>query len=149
VERLSEKPWKHPWRSPTGRREGSLEPFRPPHNVQIRLQSLPRTPFRTVSEGEFSEVEVAKGRLRVHLRDEDRRPRPWRSPQDSETPKFSGSRLVASRNSLLRFLAPFVATWGGDRGWSPSTRHDGGLIGDETPEIATANFREFLFHALG
>ena len=61
------------------------------------------------------------------------------------TPKFSGSRSVASRNSLLRFLAPFVATWGGDRGWSRSTRHDGGFIEDETPEIATANFREFLF----
>jgi hypothetical protein len=64
------------------------------------------------------------------------------------TPKFSGSRPVASRNSLLRFLAPFVATWGGDRGWSRSTRHDGGFIGDETPEIATANFGEFYFHAL-
>jgi hypothetical protein len=61
------------------------------------------------------------------------------------TPKFSGSRPVASRNSLLRFLAPFVTTWGGDRGWSRSTRHDGGLIGDETPEIATANFAEFYF----
>jgi hypothetical protein len=64
------------------------------------------------------------------------------------TPKFSGSRPVASRNSLLRFLAPFVATWGGDRGWSRSTRHDGGFIGDEMPEIATANFAEFPFHAL-
>jgi hypothetical protein len=65
------------------------------------------------------------------------------------TPKFSGSRPVASRNSLLRFLAPFVATWGGDRGWSRSTGHDGGLIGDGTPEIATANFAEFLFHEVG
>ena len=64
------------------------------------------------------------------------------------TPKFSGSRPVASRNSLLRFLAPFVATWGGDRGLWRSTRHDGGFIGDETPEIATLNFREFIFHAL-
>ncbi len=26
------------------------------------------------------------------------------------TPKFSGGRPVASRNGLLRFLAPFVAT---------------------------------------
>ena len=26
-----------------------LDPFRPPHNVRIRLRSLPRTPFRTVS----------------------------------------------------------------------------------------------------
>jgi hypothetical protein len=49
MERLSEKPWKHPWRSPTDRREGSLDAFRPPHNIQIRLRSLPRTPFRTVS----------------------------------------------------------------------------------------------------
>jgi hypothetical protein len=71
-----------------------------------------------------------------------------RKAEVRRTPKFSGSRPVASRNSLLRFLAPFVATRGGDRGWSRSTRHDGGFIGDETPEIATANFAEFLFHAL-
>jgi hypothetical protein len=29
------------------------------------------------------------------------------------TLKFSGSWAVASRNRLLRFLAPFVAAWGG------------------------------------
>ena len=35
-----------------------LDPFRPPHNVRIRFRSLPRTPFRTVSEGEFCEVRL-------------------------------------------------------------------------------------------
>ena len=35
-----------------------LDPFRPPHNVRIRFRSLPRTPFRTVSEVEFSEVRL-------------------------------------------------------------------------------------------
>jgi hypothetical protein len=37
-----------------------LDPFRPPHNVRIRFRSLPRTPFRTVSEGAFSEVRCSK-----------------------------------------------------------------------------------------
>src|SRR5919107_2422109 len=32
-------------------------PFGPPYVVRIRLRSLPRTPFRTVSEEEFSEVD--------------------------------------------------------------------------------------------
>src|SRR5215213_7713136 len=68
-------------------------------------------------------------------------------PQDEVrgTSKFSGSRLVASRNRLLRFLAPFVATSAGlcPRGHKlpPLTaisRYRG-------LEIATTNFAEFLF----
>src|SRR5829696_7290194 len=31
-------------------------PYRSPHNDRIHLRSLAQTPFRTVSEGEFSEV---------------------------------------------------------------------------------------------
>jgi hypothetical protein len=35
-----------------------FDAFRPPHNVRIHLRSLVRTPFRTVSEGEFCEVRI-------------------------------------------------------------------------------------------
>jgi hypothetical protein len=48
------------------------------------------------------------------------------------TQKFPVSRLVASRNRLPRFLAPFVSMWG------PSW-------GLRIPQLATANFGEFLF----
>src|SRR5215217_2549916 len=33
-----------------------FDPFRSSHYVRIRLRSVAQTPFRTVSEGEFSEV---------------------------------------------------------------------------------------------
>src|SRR5215208_8322501 len=65
------------------------------------------------------------------------------------TPKFSGSRQVASRNGLLRFLARFVAKRPGYRR-GPDQIVLGGLsVGHWSPEIATANLREFPFHALG
>jgi hypothetical protein len=64
-------------------------------------------------------------------------------------PKFSGSSPVASRNRLLRVLAPFVATWPAYRGRSGSCTQKGDSFEGGEPEIATANFREFLFCALG
>jgi hypothetical protein len=36
-----------------------FDPFRPTHDVRINLRSVAQTPFRTVSEGEFSEVRIA------------------------------------------------------------------------------------------
>jgi hypothetical protein len=68
-------------------------------------------------------------------------------PQDEVrgTSKLFGSRLAASRNRLLHFLAPFVATSAGlcPRGHKlpPLTaisRYRGS-------EIATTNFAEFIF----
>jgi hypothetical protein len=40
-----------------------FDPFWPPYTAQIHVQSVARTPFRTVSEGEFSEVRAEDVRL--------------------------------------------------------------------------------------
>ena len=71
--------------------------------------------------------------------------REFRKAEVRRIPKFSGSSPVASRNRLLRFLAPFVATWSGYRGRSGSCTQKGDSFEGGEPEIATANFREFLF----
>src|SRR4028119_2195737 len=67
----------------------------------------------------------------------------FRKAEVRRIPKFSGSSAVASRNRLLRFLAPFVATWSGYRGWSGSCTPKGDSFEGGEPEIATSNFREF------
>ena len=38
-----------------------FDPFRLPHSVPIHLRGVAKTPFRTVSEGEFSEVQLHVG----------------------------------------------------------------------------------------
>jgi hypothetical protein len=63
-------------------------------------------------------------------------------------PKFSGSPTVASRNRLPRFLAPFVATSHGSGSMDPSAPTLFAVSSRRDSEIATANFREFFFHAL-
>src|SRR5215213_169679 len=66
--RLSEKSWKHPSVALQTTVKALLDPFRPPHKVRIRLRSPPRTPFRTVSEGEFSEVRTLRRPPQPHRR---------------------------------------------------------------------------------
>src|SRR5215208_3302293 len=65
-----------------------------------------------------------------------------------QTPKFSESRPVASRNRLLRFLARFVAKRRGYRRGPDQVAIGCPSLGRRSLEIATANFGEFLFHAL-
>jgi hypothetical protein len=60
-----------------------------------------------------------------------------------------GSPTVASCNRLLRFLAPFVATWRSYGDGCPDGQGHPPLSGAAAGELATVNFREFLFHALG
>jgi hypothetical protein len=62
------------------------------------------------------------------------------------TPKFSGSRPVASRNGLLRFLARFVAKRPGYRRGPDQIALGCPSLGHWSPEIATANFVEFFFY---
>ena len=70
--------------------------------------------------------------------------REFRKAEVRRIPKFSGSSAVASRNRLLRFLAPCVATWSGYGVRSSSCTQKGDSFEGGEPEIATANFREFL-----
>jgi hypothetical protein len=63
--------------------------------------------------------------------------------------KFSRSSSVASRNSLYQILAIHVALGTGQRAKSCSPRPIGTGVRDKAGEIATANFREFLYYALG
>jgi hypothetical protein len=65
-----------------------------------------------------------------------------------KTPKFSRSPEAASRYSLLRFLASFVATSAGVSPIGNKTRHEVVPQRLRGHEIATANFGEFTFHAL-
>ena len=55
---------------------------------------------------------------------------------------------MASRNRLLRFFASFVATWGGYRGAGEQSGQNDHSAEFEAPELATANFAEFLFQKL-
>jgi hypothetical protein len=59
VERLSEKPGSHLQGSSRDRRGETFWPFWPSYTHQMHARSVARTPFRTVSEGVFSEVRVA------------------------------------------------------------------------------------------
>ena len=63
--------------------------------------------------------------------------------------KFSEVETVASRNSLYQILEINVALGTGQRAKSCSPRPIGTGVRDKAGQIATANFREFLFHALG
>ncbi len=64
-------------------------------------------------------------------------------PDDREPfPKFSGSRVVSSRNSLQRILAAFVATLPGVAPIGDEISTVGPLVGRDALEIATAYFRE-------
>jgi hypothetical protein len=63
--------------------------------------------------------------------------------------KFSEVWAVASRNRLYQILATNVALGTGQRAKSCSPRPIGTGVRDKAGEIATANFREFLFHAVG
>src|SRR5829696_6995370 len=60
VERLSEKGKRSLPCSLTEHQNGTFRPIFASQHVQIRAQSVVRTPFRTVSEGEFSEVRGSK-----------------------------------------------------------------------------------------
>src|SRR5215216_3844135 len=71
------------------------------------------------------------------------------TPEVRGTPKFSRNQTVASRTRLLHFLAPFVATWRGYRRRSGRWCHCVTIFGAQRREIATANFREFLFPDVG
>jgi hypothetical protein len=62
---------------------------------------------------------------------------------------LSGSRPVASRNGLLRFLARFVAKRRGYRRGPDQMAIGCPSLGPRSLELATANFAEFFFHALG
>ena len=59
--RLSEKGKRSLPCSLTEHQNGTFRPIFASQNVQIRAQSVVRTPFRTVSEGEFSEVGMQDG----------------------------------------------------------------------------------------
>jgi len=59
--------------------------------------------------------------------------------------KFSEVAAVASRNSLYHILAISVALETGQRAKSCSPRPMGTGVWNKAGEIATANFREFLF----
>jgi hypothetical protein len=66
----------------------------------------------------------------------------------NNTTKFSEVWAVASRNSLYPILAINVALEAGQRAKSCSPRPIDTGVRDKAGEIATANFVEFLFHAL-
>jgi hypothetical protein len=70
------------------------------------------------------------------------------SPEELLFGKFSEVRAVASRNSLYQILATNVALGAGLRAKSRLPRPIDTGVRDKAGEIATANFREFLFHAL-
>ena len=63
--------------------------------------------------------------------------------------EFSEVRVVASRNSLYQILAINVALGAGQRAKSCSPRPIGTGVWNKAGEIATVNFREFLFHDVG
>jgi hypothetical protein len=63
--------------------------------------------------------------------------------------KFSGSSQVASRNRLLRIHATSVAMVAAQVRISPRGAISNCHAGMTISEIATANFREQFFHALG
>jgi hypothetical protein len=72
VERLSEKGRRSLRCSLTEHLKGTFRPIlASPYASQIHIQSVARTPFRTVSEAEFSEVRGYK--LTRHARDTPRR----------------------------------------------------------------------------
>jgi hypothetical protein len=62
--------------------------------------------------------------------------------------EFSGSWQVASRNSLLRFLATNAANAVPIGTINPAQPHPDGLSPHPSGELATTNFAEFLFHAI-
>ena len=62
--------------------------------------------------------------------------------------KFSTKFSVASRNTLLRFLALFVPTFGDVTPMVDNLREMFGRHDVAAPEIATTKFVEFLFHAI-
>jgi hypothetical protein len=62
--------------------------------------------------------------------------------------KFSEVQAVASRNSLYQILAINAALGTGQRAKSCLPCPIGTGVRDKAGEIATANFREFFFHAL-
>jgi hypothetical protein len=99
VERLSEKGKRSLPCSLTEHQNGTFRPIFASQHVQIHAQSVVRTPFRTVSEGKFSEVHThnpAYSPDRVPLIG----PGEW---------KFSRKFSVASRYCLLLFAVPFVS----------------------------------------
>ena len=58
VEKLSEKGRRSLRYSLSGHRSGTFRPIWTPSASQIHTQSGARAPFRTVSEGEFSEIRM-------------------------------------------------------------------------------------------
>jgi hypothetical protein len=60
------KALEQPWRILQTAVKALLEPFRPPHNVRIRLLSLARTPFSTVSLGNWVNRLIRSG-SKVHV----------------------------------------------------------------------------------
>jgi hypothetical protein len=58
VEKLSEKPRVCLQRNLTSCQQGTFRPVSLPYTDQFHGRSVARTPFRTVSEGEFSEVHI-------------------------------------------------------------------------------------------
>jgi hypothetical protein len=63
--------------------------------------------------------------------------------------QFSGSPLVASRNRLLRIHATKGAMFADGEVADPKSGSASRVLRLQALEIATLNFREFPFHAVG
>ena len=118
-----------------------------------RLHPLPEAKRRSVGIGNILSgsspgcaPRTSENPLKPKFAEHGLAPFRWTSsgrPDDRDHfPGFSGSSAVASRNGLQRFLAAYVATWGGHRRRSEESGQNAHPAECWSAEIATANFGE-------